>query len=111
MAIAQAPIAARPAPPVPQGWRGAWVWARRELFGSALSSAFTLLALGLLIWLGWGLLQWGLLNAVFGADLAACQAARGQGACWGVLAEKGRLVLFGRYPLAEQWRAEAATAL
>ena len=111
MAIAQAPIAARPAPPVPQGGRGAWVWARRELFGSALSSASTLLALGLLIWLGWGLLRWGLLNAVFGADLPACQAARGQGACWGVLAEKGRLVLFGRYPLAEQWRAEAATAL
>ena len=37
-------------------------------------------------------------NAVFRPDADACQAARGTGACWGVVAEKYRLILFGRYP-------------
>lgn len=107
-ALIPASIPARPAPPQP---RGLWVWARRELFGGPVSGAVTLLVVAALAWVGWGLLRWGLLNAVFSADLPACQAARGEGACWGVLAEKGRLVLLGRYPPAEQWRAEAATAL
>jgi len=35
-------------------------------------------------------------------DAAACRAAAG--ACWGVLVEKGRLVLLGRFPPEEQWR-------
>jgi general L-amino acid transport system permease protein len=35
----------------------------------------------------------------------------GAGACWGVIAEKHRLLLFGRYPFAEQWRALLATGL
>ena len=33
------------------------------------------------------------------------------GACWGVIAEKYRLILFGRYPYEEQWRPLVATAL
>jgi len=59
----------------------------------------------LLLPLAWKLADWALFSAVFQADLPACQQAVGQGACWGVVAEKWRLVLFGRYPLEEQWRA------
>ena len=55
--------------------------------------------------LAWALLDWALLSAVFRPDLQACQQAAGQGACWGVVAEKWRLILFGRYPVEEQWRA------
>ena len=39
------------------------------------------------------------LHAVFAPDADACQAARGDGACWGVIAEKWRLIIFGRYPV------------
>lgn len=53
----------------------------------------------------WALVDWAVLSAVFRPDLAACQQAAGQGACWGVVAEKWRIILFGRYPLEEQWRA------
>lgn len=53
----------------------------------------------------WALVDWAVFSAVFGPDLAACQQAAGQGACWGVVAEKWRVILFGRYPLEEQWRA------
>ena len=37
-------------------------------------------------------------------DNAACRALGHAGACWGVIAEKYRLILFGRYPYEEQWR-------
>lgn len=53
----------------------------------------------------WALVDWALFSAVFRPDLQACQQAAGQGACWGVVAEKWRVILFGRYPAAEQWRA------
>jgi general L-amino acid transport system permease protein len=53
----------------------------------------------------WALLDWAVFNAVFVPNLQACQQAAGQGACWGVVAEKWRVILFGRYPLEEQWRA------
>ncbi|HEX4856477.1 MAG TPA: amino acid ABC transporter permease [Limnobacter sp.] len=59
----------------------------------------------LLLPLAWKLADWAVFSAVFQADLQACQQAVGQGACWGVVAEKWRVVLFGRYPLEEQWRA------
>jgi general L-amino acid transport system permease protein len=50
-------------------------------------------------------------NAVVAPDNAACRAAHEHGACWGVVAEKGRLILFGRYPYEEQWRPLAACAI
>jgi general L-amino acid transport system permease protein len=49
-------------------------------------------------------MQWGLIHAVFAPDEAACQAVRGDGACWGVLTEKYNLILWGRYPFEQQWR-------
>lgn len=59
----------------------------------------------------WPLLDWAVLHAVWRPDLEACRAARGSGACWGVIAEKHRLLLFGRYPFDAQWRPLAATLL
>jgi general L-amino acid transport system permease protein len=56
----------------------------------------------------WG---WGINHAVWTADVEQCNAARGTGACWGVVAEKYRPIIFGRYPFAEQWRPFAATVL
>jgi general L-amino acid transport system permease protein len=55
--------------------------------------------------------RWGVWHAIPGADNEACRAAHGIGACWGVVAEKGRLILFGRYPFEEQWRPLVACTL
>ena len=41
------------------------------------------------------LLDWGVLHAVFKPSPDACQAARGEGACWGVVAEKYRFFSYG----------------
>ena len=38
-----------------------------------------------------------------GAGSAACRAATG-GACWAVVHERFRFILFGAYPFDEQWR-------
>lgn len=72
--------------------------------GVLLNRLLWLALLLVLIPLAWLLLDWAVLSAVFRPDLEACRAATGQGACWGVVAEKWRIILFGRYPLEEQWR-------
>lgn len=59
----------------------------------------------------WPLFSWAIVHAVWIPDIDACRAARGVGACWGVITEKHRMLLFGRYPYAEQWRPLAATVL
>lgn len=84
---------------------------RRRLFGDPLSTAFTLLvAAALATWLP-PLLRWAVLNAEFRPDAAACTALDHAGACWGVVAEKARFILLGRYPGDESWRPITAAGL
>jgi general L-amino acid transport system permease protein len=49
---------------------------------------------------------WGVVHAIWtlppGASPAACRAA--SGACWAVVHERFRFILFGAYPFDEQWR-------
>jgi general L-amino acid transport system permease protein len=86
-------------------------WLRRNLFSDAFSGLTTLVLLAAaLYWLP-GLIDWMLLHAVFKADAGACHAVNHAGACWGVVTEKYRFILFGRYPHAEQWRPLLATVL
>jgi len=76
-----------------------------------MSTLATVLIVALALYLLPRVLGWAVVNAVFAPDADACQAARGTGACWGVIAEKWRLIVFGRYPHAEQWRPALATVL
>jgi general L-amino acid transport system permease protein len=101
------PIAARPAPVKTEGFVP---WVRRNLFGNLPSSVATVVMLGIALWLLPGLVSWALTKAVFTTSVQQCQEARGIGACWGVVAEKYRLIIFGRYPFEEQWRPLVATA-
>jgi len=108
MAAAFEPIAARPAP---LRTEGLLPWVRANLFGSWPNIVATLALVGLLGWWLTGLLDWAVLRAVVAPSLDACQAARGNGACWGAVVEKWRLTIFGRYPFGQQWRPFAATAV
>jgi general L-amino acid transport system permease protein len=84
---------------------------RANLFGDWQSSLATaLLAIAAIAWLP-GVADWGIFQAVFRPDVEGCQAARGTGACWGVIGEKYRYIILGRYPFAEQWRPVLATLL
>lgn len=102
------PIAARPSPTATSGWQQ---WMRQNLFSSAGNTATTLFLLAMAIYLIPGVLEWGLFQAVFAPNAEACQAARGTGACWGVVSEKYRLILLGRYPFEEHWRPVVATSV
>ncbi len=102
------PIAPRQ-PPANQV--GLLPWLRSRFFDGWANSLLTLLVLTLLAWALPPLLNWTVFNAVVQPDNAACRAAEGVGACWGVVAEKGRLILFGRYPYDEQWRPLIASSL
>ena len=80
------------------------------LFAGPGASLVTLVLIGLLAWAGWRVLDWGVFHAVAAPDQAACKAAE-HGACWGFVAEKWRLILFGRYPFEQQWRPALATGV
>ncbi|NMM75123.1 amino acid ABC transporter permease [Acidovorax sp. SRB_24] len=101
------PIPPRPAPIKTEG---ALAWVRTNLLGDWQTSLATVLVGGLLLWYVPQVLYWALVKAVWLPQVEACRAP-GAGACWGVIAEKYRLILFGRYPYEEQWRPLVATLL
>ncbi|MFO1173014.1 MAG: amino acid ABC transporter permease [Hyphomicrobiaceae bacterium] len=97
-----ADIAARPAPISERP--GPVAWARKNLFASWGNAIVTLICLYILWRAVPPFLDWAIINAIWRPDPEACRAAAGVGACWGIIAEKWRLILFGTYPYAEQWR-------
>jgi general L-amino acid transport system permease protein len=99
-------IAPRPAPSKNQGAAG---WARANLFHDWQTATGTVLVGALVLLALWHLLQWGAVNSVWNGNFETCHAA--SGACWAVVREKFRFILFGRYPFDEHWRALTGTLL
>jgi general L-amino acid transport system permease protein len=84
-----------------------WLQRLREtLFPDLTSSVVSALLIGGLFWALIKFILWGGWNATWIADTDACRAVTG--ACWGVVVEKHRLVLLGRFPIDEQWRPTIA---
>lgn len=96
----------------PAGLVGPWAWLRANLFNSWLSTAVTLVLAYVIARAVFGFVEWAFVNAIWSVpynaqgrpDTAVCQNAKGYGACWAIIADKYRLILFGRYPYDEQWR-------
>ncbi|MCA2014306.1 amino acid ABC transporter permease [Cereibacter sphaeroides] len=84
---------------------------RRAYFASPLTGLVTLLSVAILAWLAWTVLDWTVLQATFDADANQAICAERAGACWSVIANRWRIILFGLYPLDEQWRAGVACAV
>ncbi len=87
-------------------------WLRANLFPSIPSGIISLLLIFVLGKACVSFVQWGIANAIWvvsGNDTSACRALRGLGACWAVIPEKYRFILFGTYPFSEQWRPALAT--
>ncbi len=102
--MAEASLRMAPRPP------GAVSALRERLFGSRRQGLLTVVAGFALAWVAWQLVRWAVLDAVGpGGTSQACAAA--SGACWAIVGEKWRLILFGTYPLEEQWRAMLASGL
>ena len=104
-AVAAAPEAAPRTAPISQ--IGLVGWLRANLFSSWISSAVTLLVLYFVVRWAIGFVEWGVINAVWSVEnnqTQACRDLKGTGACWAVIAEKHRFILFGTYPFEEHWR-------
>jgi general L-amino acid transport system permease protein len=74
------------------------------------------IALGLLVaYFAYSFVQWAIVHAVWrlpaDASSLPCRAVRGKGACWAVVVERARFMLFGSYPLGEQWRPKMVCLL
>ncbi len=102
----------------PASVHGPLAWLRRNLFGSWPSALATVVFGALIIYWAVGFFSWAVLHAVWtvpqgagGPDTTACRDAKGVGACWAVIGDKYRLMLFGRYPYEEQWRQALVIAL
>ena len=101
------PIAARPAP---NKTEGLLAWIKINLFSGWVTGLLTVLIGGALLYLIPQFLSWAIFRAAWAPNYDACRVD-GVGACWGVVAEKYRFILFGRYPFEEQWRPLIATLL
>ncbi len=78
-------------------------WLRTRLFSSPGNTILTLATLVLLWFVLPPMANWFVLDAVWwAAPPEVCRAA--EGACWAMIHEKHRLIIFGRYPYAEHWR-------
>ncbi|ONG51116.1 amino acid ABC transporter permease [Pseudoroseomonas deserti] len=106
--VADAALAPR-RPPLLQV--GPLAWARANLFSSWISTAVTLALSYLLIRWTVGFIDWAFVKAIWsvpvtpqGAQTQACRALAGSGACWAVVTEKHRFILFGTYPYEQHWR-------
>lgn len=96
-----APLTLRPGPVA---------WLRANLFGSAANTALTLVMLLVLLMVVPDLVRWGVLDAVWATDdPALCREAAG--ACWAVVGEKHRVMLFGTYPYDGHWRGLVASLI
>jgi general L-amino acid transport system permease protein len=87
-------------------------WLRVNLFPSVPSTVISLLLIFLLAKACVGFVRWGFWNAIWtvpGNQTEACRAIHGLGACWAVIPEKYRFILFGTYPYDQQWRPALAT--
>jgi general L-amino acid transport system permease protein len=82
-------------------------WLRENLFSSWANGIVTVVLVVALAKLAVSFFDWAVLDAVWRPDPKACRAA--QGACWGLIAEKHRFILFGTYPYEQQWRPAVST--
>lgn len=91
---------------------------RRNLFAGWWSTAITLVLGYLLVRWVWGFIDWAVVNAVWSVptgangapDATLCRTTPG-GACWAVIPDKWRFILFGRYPYDQQWRPAICVGL
>jgi len=103
--------ASEPALAPPLLSRGAFAWARRNLFSSLTSTLLTLLLISLTVWLAPPLIAWATVDAVWSAPDGALCRLHQDGACWAFIFQKLGYLGYGSYPVAERWRVNLTGAI
>ena len=96
--------AALPPPAAPSG---VFAWFRKHFFSNWLDAVLSLVFGLFIIWVTVKLVDWAILDAVWRVKNRE-QCGQSGGACWAVIEDRGRLILFGLYPYEEQWRSTIA---
>jgi len=85
------------------------------MFRNRTNAIATAILGALIAYAGFSFVKWAVVNAIWSlpqdAGSQACRVARGEGACWAVIAERARFILCGAYPFSEQWRPAVACLL
>jgi len=80
---------------------------RKDYFPTPATALVTAVCLVFIALVSWILLRWLVIDAVWSSGGSeVCRGAAG--ACWAVIANRWRLILFGLYPYDEQWRSAIA---
>jgi general L-amino acid transport system permease protein len=77
-------------------------WIRANLFNSTFNSLLTLVMLAVLWKVVPGMIRWLFIEAVWFTPAEACRGS--SGACWSVVTDNLRFIIFGFYPYELQWR-------
>lgn len=108
--VSRATVSHAPRRSPPDSRSGPGVWLSRNLFGGIGNTLLTLGALWALFVTVPLFIRWAFLDAVWSTpDATACHAAAG--ACWAVVPEKYRVMLFGTFPYEEHWRGVMVIAI
>lgn len=84
---------------------------RKNYFASPLGSIVTVICVGIAALVLGKVIDWTILSATFDPAARQEQCAANGGACWSVIANRWRLILFGIYPYDEQWRSASAIVI
>lgn len=88
---------------------GAMGWVKANLFNGVFNSILTVATLLILWKIVPPLIRWAFIDGVWRTTGQACRHATG--ACWSVVSENVRFILFGFYPYDSQWRPLVAMLL
>ncbi len=93
----------------PKSQTGIIGWIRQNLFNGTFNSILTVITLFFLWKTVPPLIRWFFIDSVWTTGSEACYTA--DGACWSVISNNIRFILFGLYPHDLQWRPLIAIAL
>jgi general L-amino acid transport system permease protein len=95
----------------PANVAGVGAWIRENFFATPLTAFLGVIIAALLLWVGWIIVDWAILRAVWSApDRELCNV-EGAGACWPVLQAKVHQWVYGFYPVEERWRVNIVYAM
>ena len=103
------------AKPPPIRMSGAIGWVRENLLSTPANIVLTIVVLGLVAWILYGIVGFLIIDAVWtGADRSVClitDAHREVGACWPYIWDRAAYFTYGSYPIPERWRVDVFFAL
>lgn len=94
-------------PPVSQV--GVWGWIRQNLFSNWYNSVLTLLTMFALWKIVPALVQWAFIDSLWFSSSDACRDI--DGACWSIIPNNIKFILFGFFPEGQHWRPITAIIL